>query len=233
MLLPETTAAESRNFAERILRRVATHDFGEPGKPVRVTISIGIASLPRRAGHRRRIAAPPGRQPPLSRQERRPEPVSRLSTRRCPRCQTTYPAPARYCVKDGSPLVDVEPTASFGPPTMPAARAGRTRPGALRGVAAEEYLAHARGAGPLRHAERQAARPALPGGSPAGRRRDVVRLPGAGHRVRPPRRGEDSAAPAVARSGRGRAASPRGRRSPCGSTIRTSAPSCGWARRTG
>jgi len=46
VLLPETTSAESRNFAERILRRVATHDFGEPGNPVRVTISIGIASYP-------------------------------------------------------------------------------------------------------------------------------------------------------------------------------------------
>ncbi len=46
VLLPETTSAESRNFAERILRRVATHDFGEPGRPVRVTISIGIASYP-------------------------------------------------------------------------------------------------------------------------------------------------------------------------------------------
>jgi len=46
VLLPETTNAESRNFAERILRRVSTHDFGEPGVPVRVTISIGIASYP-------------------------------------------------------------------------------------------------------------------------------------------------------------------------------------------
>ncbi|MEO7986678.1 MAG: diguanylate cyclase [Gemmatimonadales bacterium] len=46
VLLPETTNAESRNFAERILRRVATHDFGEVGHPVRVTISIGIASYP-------------------------------------------------------------------------------------------------------------------------------------------------------------------------------------------
>jgi two-component system cell cycle response regulator len=46
VLLPETTSAESRNFAERILRRVATHGFGESGKPVRVTISIGIASYP-------------------------------------------------------------------------------------------------------------------------------------------------------------------------------------------
>jgi two-component system, cell cycle response regulator len=46
VLLPETTNAESRNFAERILRRVATHDFGENGNPVRVTISIGIASYP-------------------------------------------------------------------------------------------------------------------------------------------------------------------------------------------
>ena len=48
VLLPETTSAESRNFAERILRRVATHDFGEAGRPVRVTISIGIASYPDR-----------------------------------------------------------------------------------------------------------------------------------------------------------------------------------------
>jgi len=46
VLLPETTSAESRNFAERILGRVATHDFGDPGKPVRVTISVGIASYP-------------------------------------------------------------------------------------------------------------------------------------------------------------------------------------------
>jgi diguanylate cyclase (GGDEF) domain len=46
VLLPETTSTESRSFAERILRRVATHDFGEPGHPVRVTISIGIASFP-------------------------------------------------------------------------------------------------------------------------------------------------------------------------------------------
>jgi diguanylate cyclase len=46
VLLPETTSTESRNFAERILRRVSTHDFGESGQPVRVTISIGIASYP-------------------------------------------------------------------------------------------------------------------------------------------------------------------------------------------
>ncbi len=42
-----------------------------------------------------------------------------MSIRRCPRCQATYPAPARYCVKDGSPLVEVEPTASFAPKPMP------------------------------------------------------------------------------------------------------------------
>jgi two-component system cell cycle response regulator len=46
VLLPETTATESRNFAERILRRVATHDFGDPGRAVRVTISVGMASYP-------------------------------------------------------------------------------------------------------------------------------------------------------------------------------------------
>ena len=129
---PRPRRAESRNFAERILRRVATHDFGEPGKPVRVTISVGIASLPRRARQRRRIAAPAGRQPPLPRQERRPEPVPRLSTRRCPRCQTTYPAPARFCVKDGSPLVDVEPTASFEPTEAAGPRPRERRRGPRR-----------------------------------------------------------------------------------------------------
>ncbi|HEU5169779.1 MAG TPA: diguanylate cyclase [Gemmatimonadales bacterium] len=46
VLLPETTVAESRNFAERLLGRVATHEFGEPDRPVRVTISIGMASYP-------------------------------------------------------------------------------------------------------------------------------------------------------------------------------------------
>jgi two-component system cell cycle response regulator len=46
VLLPETTTGESRNFAERILKRVATHDFGETGRSVRVTISIGVASYP-------------------------------------------------------------------------------------------------------------------------------------------------------------------------------------------
>ena len=45
-LLPETTSRESRGFAERILRRVAEYDFGEIGQPVRVTISIGVASFP-------------------------------------------------------------------------------------------------------------------------------------------------------------------------------------------
>jgi eukaryotic-like serine/threonine-protein kinase len=32
-----------------------------------------------------------------------------LSNRRCPRCQTTYDAPARFCVKDGSLLVETAP----------------------------------------------------------------------------------------------------------------------------
>ena len=32
-----------------------------------------------------------------------------MSNRRCPRCQTTYDAPARFCVKDGSLLVESAP----------------------------------------------------------------------------------------------------------------------------
>jgi two-component system cell cycle response regulator len=46
ILLPETASSGARIFAERILRRVATHDFGDANRPVRATISIGIASYP-------------------------------------------------------------------------------------------------------------------------------------------------------------------------------------------
>jgi diguanylate cyclase (GGDEF)-like protein len=46
ILLPETAGSGARIFAERILRRVATHDFGESGRSVHATISIGIASYP-------------------------------------------------------------------------------------------------------------------------------------------------------------------------------------------
>ena len=46
VLLPETGLSGARIFAERILRRVAGHDFGEGGRPVRVTVSIGIATYP-------------------------------------------------------------------------------------------------------------------------------------------------------------------------------------------
>jgi serine/threonine protein kinase len=35
-----------------------------------------------------------------------------LSNRRCPRCQSTYDAPARFCVKDGSLLVESAPEAA-------------------------------------------------------------------------------------------------------------------------
>jgi eukaryotic-like serine/threonine-protein kinase len=45
-----------------------------------------------------------------------------LSNRRCPRCQTTYAAPARFCVKDGSLLVESD-TNSADPVPAPGARA--------------------------------------------------------------------------------------------------------------
>ncbi len=131
VLLPETTAAESRNFAERILRRVATHDFGEAGQPVRVTISVGIASYPDERVTDGESLLRLADTPPLPRQERRPEPVSRLSIRRCPRCQTSYPAPARFCVKDGSPLVEVE-RRLVRRPRRPRPRPDPADPGAAR-----------------------------------------------------------------------------------------------------
>ncbi len=61
-----------------------------------------------------------------------------MSTRRCPRCHTTYSPPARYCVKDGSPLVDAEPTASFAPPN--AQPAPDRPPIPVDGVYTEEFV---------------------------------------------------------------------------------------------
>ncbi len=46
VVLPETNILGARNFAERILKRVVEHDFGEPGTPVHVTISVGVATYP-------------------------------------------------------------------------------------------------------------------------------------------------------------------------------------------
>ena len=46
VVLPETNLQGARNFAERILKRVAEHDFGEPGTAVYVTISVGVATYP-------------------------------------------------------------------------------------------------------------------------------------------------------------------------------------------
>jgi eukaryotic-like serine/threonine-protein kinase len=39
-----------------------------------------------------------------------------LSTRRCPRCGSTFEAPARFCQNDGSPLIDVQSPASGATP---------------------------------------------------------------------------------------------------------------------
>lgn len=45
-----------------------------------------------------------------------------MHNRRCPRCHTNYGAPARFCVRDGSPLVEVsDPTAEVCADAVPAA----------------------------------------------------------------------------------------------------------------
>jgi diguanylate cyclase (GGDEF)-like protein len=46
VLLPETGATGARIFAERILRRVAAQRFGDSARPVQLTISMGIATVP-------------------------------------------------------------------------------------------------------------------------------------------------------------------------------------------
>lgn len=46
VLLPETGATGARIFAERILRRVAAQRFGDAARPVQLTLSMGIATVP-------------------------------------------------------------------------------------------------------------------------------------------------------------------------------------------
>lgn len=46
VVLPETGIGGARMFAERILRRVSAHDFGQSGQSVKATVSIGIATFP-------------------------------------------------------------------------------------------------------------------------------------------------------------------------------------------
>lgn len=50
-----------------------------------------------------------------------------MSNRRCPRCQSIYAAPARYCAKDGSPLVEEQ----HGAAAAPAGDADRHDPDSL------------------------------------------------------------------------------------------------------
>lgn len=46
VVLPETGGTGARLFVDRVLRRVANHDFGEGAPGVRVTASAGIATFP-------------------------------------------------------------------------------------------------------------------------------------------------------------------------------------------
>jgi len=50
-----------------------------------------------------------------------------LSSRYCPRCQATYAAPARFCVKDGSLLVEGDGVRSPAAPEASASRINRSR----------------------------------------------------------------------------------------------------------
>lgn len=46
VLLPLTGSAGARLLADRVLRRVASHGFGQPDRAVVVTVSIGVATFP-------------------------------------------------------------------------------------------------------------------------------------------------------------------------------------------
>ena len=68
-----------------------------------------------------------------------------MSNRRCPRCQTSYAAPARFCVKDGSLLVESDAS----PPAPP--------PGGAARISARDSAEAGSGAGSAREAPPQLA----------------------------------------------------------------------------
>jgi two-component system cell cycle response regulator len=49
ILLPETAAHGAMIFADRMRQRIANYVFGDPGRPVRITVSVGVACYPDRA----------------------------------------------------------------------------------------------------------------------------------------------------------------------------------------
>jgi two-component system cell cycle response regulator len=46
ILLPETAAHGAMMFADRMRQRIANFSFGEPTRPVRITVSVGVACFP-------------------------------------------------------------------------------------------------------------------------------------------------------------------------------------------
>lgn len=46
ILLPETGSTGARIFTDRILRRIANHQFGSDASPIAVTVSAGLATFP-------------------------------------------------------------------------------------------------------------------------------------------------------------------------------------------
>lgn len=46
ILLPETALQGAQIFSQRLLERIAANRFGPPDRPIRITVSIGIAALP-------------------------------------------------------------------------------------------------------------------------------------------------------------------------------------------
>jgi diguanylate cyclase (GGDEF)-like protein len=46
ILLPETGSTGARLFTDRVLRRVAQHNFGDVTSPIWVTVSAGLATFP-------------------------------------------------------------------------------------------------------------------------------------------------------------------------------------------
>ena len=112
--------------------------FGDPYTPVTVRVNLGLRRWPgnptttRAAGGRAARAGGPGTSSapgPNAANE-----LSRLSSLRCPRCGATFDPPARFCPKDGFPLVPGQPPRRPRPPAFGCTGLGGAGPSARRAI---------------------------------------------------------------------------------------------------
>ena len=110
VMLPETQEEGAVAVAERIRERIAEQAIlpGASYDKARVTVSIGVATLPSARVNVAGGSPGAGGRGAVSRQGRGAQPGLHVSTR-CPSCGTVYADDVKFCAKDGAKLLVTAP----------------------------------------------------------------------------------------------------------------------------